>query len=612
MAPRYTGATGDVPDAERVRVDVAEGEIAPRLALSVLVRDALGAERHPESPSHGIRIARAEDGLRVALADPDGAPLDRDVVVRWPVAATGVGLSVDATRPRTSRLDGRRAFGLLTLVPPGAGGDLDAVPRDLVVLLDTSGSMSGRPLEQAKALVAELVRSLGEQDSLELVSFSSAPRRWKGKPVGATATAKKDALAWIGSLAAGGATEMRDGVLEALRPLREDAQRQVVLVTDGLIGSEEQVIATVLRDLPSASRLHAVAVGDSVNRSLTGPVARAGRGLEVVVGLEESPLAAASALVARTARPLVTGLSVDGSALAGGPPSPLTDLFAEAPVLVPVELSPAGGELLVRGTTASGPFERHLSVPPVAVGNGSPAAAALFARESVEALEMRLAAGGARAAIDSAVEGLGLDFQIATRLTSWVAVSEEPTVDPTAPFRRERMPQSLPHGLSVEGLGLRQPASAAIEFVRAASMATAPAESPEERACARSAKSPGPPRQPPASFDWTVPESAGAPAGVGWTFSASYAWRGGQLVVTVNVESGELEWRAPLKATVIDADGRTTSCKVDRRRTTRAGTVEAGRSFRIVLDWPGATATRVSTLALRVGRRELTIPLAEA
>src|SRR5439155_28181 len=77
---------------------------------------------------------------------------------------------------------------------------------------------------------------------------------------------------------------MQAGVVEALRPLRPTAQRQVVLLTDGLVGFESEIVATVARDLPAGSRLHAVAVGSAPNRALTGPAARAGRGVEVVTG----------------------------------------------------------------------------------------------------------------------------------------------------------------------------------------------------------------------------------------------------------------------------------------------------------------------------------------
>jgi len=94
-------------------------------------------------------------------------------------------------------------------------------------------------------------------------------------------------------------------------------------------------------------------------------------------------------------------------------------------------------------------------VPAVGEGEGNRAVSALYGREAVEDCEMRIAGGAVRGELDPVIERLGLELQIATRLTSWVAVTEEATVDATAPVRRERMPHELPHGMSIEGLGLR-------------------------------------------------------------------------------------------------------------------------------------------------------------
>ena len=146
-------------------------------------------------------------------------------------------------------------------MPPAPGEAARAFPRDLIVLLDTSGSMSGTPLAQARAVVTALVESLGDADRLELIAFADRPRRWRARPAAATAAARTEARRWLDGLEAGGATEMGQGIAEALRPLRPDAQRQVVLVTDGLIGFEGEIVAAVARDLPPGSRLHTSASG---------------------------------------------------------------------------------------------------------------------------------------------------------------------------------------------------------------------------------------------------------------------------------------------------------------------------------------------------------------
>ena len=153
---------------------------------------------------------------------------------------------------------------------------------------------------------------------------------------------------WVDALHSTGGTEMRAGIVEALRPLRADSQRQVVLVTDGYIGFEQEIVAAVTRDLPPGSRLHTIGVG-SVNRCLTAPAARAGRGVEVIIGLDEEPADAARPPRPHAA-PLLTDLVVEGSALIGHAPARFPTSW-RPPALVAIRLRAKGGSLLVRGRT---------------------------------------------------------------------------------------------------------------------------------------------------------------------------------------------------------------------------------------------------------------------
>src|SRR5208282_3652066 len=140
-----------------------------------------------------------------------------------------------------------------------------------------------------------------------------------------------------------------------------------------------------------SSRLHTVGVGSAVNRSLTGPAARAGHGVEVILGLGEDPERAAARIVARTQAPLLVDLALGGSALVDHAPAKLPDLFAGAPALLGVALRPEGGELKVRGRTPEGSWEQRIHVPASTEGQGNQAVVALFGREAVEDLETRLA-----------------------------------------------------------------------------------------------------------------------------------------------------------------------------------------------------------------------------
>jgi len=454
IGPRYVSTDDSPEDAKAVRIQVANpGTIGARIHLEIEVRDELAPGRQVESPSHAIE-KRGEDG-RIVLAAPEGARLDRDIVVRWAVAKPEIGASLAIARPPAKEPHAHVAYGLLTIVPPTPESDVRAIPRDLIVLLDTSGSMNGGPLAQAKRVVSLLVSSLGEEDRLEMIEFSWSPRRWQRDPAPATAATKERALAWIASRKAEGGTEMYTAIVEALEALRPNAQRQVVLVTDGYIGGEHRIVELLHERLPKGCRLHVVGVGAAVNRSLATSLSRAGRGAEILVGLDEDAERGAKRLLDRTARPVLTDVVIQGDAVIEVAPEHVPDVFAGAPVVAAVKLSAAGGEMIVRGNLAGGAvWERRLRVPATEHGQGDPSIVSLFGREHVADLEMRWTIGREAQVIDRDIERTGVVFQIATRMTSWVAVDEVRSVDPSKGAREVVQPQELPHGTSMGSFGL--------------------------------------------------------------------------------------------------------------------------------------------------------------
>jgi Ca-activated chloride channel family protein len=483
---------------------------------------------------------------------------------------------------------------MLTLVPPSVTSD--TVPRDLIVLLDTSGSMAGEPLDQARKVVLALIDTLTERDQLELVEFSDRARRWNRGPVSAGAEARASARTWLMKLRASGSTEMSDAVTEALAGLRSSAQRQVVLVTDGAIGFETEVIAGVRTRLPAGSRLHTVGVGSAVNRSLTAPAARAGRGVEIVIGPGEDVERVVERLLARTSLPIVVELELEGSALRETAPSRLPDLFAGAPVLIGTRLDPAGGELLVRGRLAGGGrFERRLHVAPLpAVSDSTTPLATLFARERVEDLELELAAGGSAREIDPHIERLGLEFGIATRLTSWVAIDEEISVDPTRPSRRVRQPHELPHATSMLGMGLRAvaPVMGAPLFAGAA----APPAAPSPSGMRSRGGEPFLAKAAPGMFDRVRSWFTGDGRGDDDEFELESEepseqvsgkvtlQRGRSLVINVTVTNDAFDWRPGTEAVVVWVSGKAVSARVIAGRTTAAGSVMIGQTVRLWLE----------------------------
>jgi Ca-activated chloride channel family protein len=564
VAPRYQGGPGRVADAPRVTVDVADGPLPVAVHLALTIRDPLGGAHEVHSPSHTLKIAAAVAGHEVRLLDEAGAALDRDLVVRWQGARSHVVTTLDAARPSEGRPHAGGAYGVLTLTPPLPEGRPPALPRDLIVLLDMSGSMAGEPFDQARRIVARVIDTLSDADQLELIGFASEAKRWKASPRRATGRAKESAVRWLEKLDAGGGTEMRAGIAEALRPLRVNAQRQIVLVTDGEIGFESEIVGMIARELPGSCRLHTVGVGPAVNRTLTSGAARAGRGAEIVVGLGENPMPAVARLLARLEAPLLTDLALTGSALFDHAPAALPDVHAGAPALIGLRLRPAGGELWITGRLGGRSWEELIQVPAMVVGEGNAAVIACYGREAVEDLEMRVAAGEG-IDLETRIETLGLDFQIATRLTSWVAVTEEATVDPLQPLRRERIPQALPAGLSAAGLGLR--GHRTVLRLEARMLGR------------RSLQTLGRPE----AFDrgMEVGDATGLPKGRHELRGRIVLRRDRELVVEITVDK-LLAWD-PSDARVVWGDDTECGAEIEATQSTRPGAVKGGTVIRLVL-----------------------------
>jgi len=454
---RYEGAPGRVPDAERLDVDRADAAGTPvRLALDLLLADGEPAGLAPESPSHALRVAPDGGCARLALAEP--APLDRDVVVRWNAGANRIGLRL-LRGGGLAGDDGR--YGLLTITPPT---QVDrAFARDLTILIDASGSMSGKPIERAKELAVRLLEGLGANDRFEMLAFANEPRTLVGGPVAATEKNVREATRRLARLEAGGGTEMASAVEEALSPLRADSQRQVVLLTDGYIGFESEVIGKVRRDLPVGARLHAVGIGQAPNRTLIRGAARAGRGIELILAEARGIDATAERLQKATVAPILTDVAILGRGVRAVAPERPRDVLAGQPLVVALELMPSGGAVEVTGRLAgqeelwSARIENWAETGAESAVESPLPIGALFGREAIEDQEMLLAAteSGTQDVLGR-IEALGLRHRITSRRTSLVAVAENPTVDPTDPRRRQRLTVELPADVSAEGVVVNQ------------------------------------------------------------------------------------------------------------------------------------------------------------
>lgn len=288
-----------------------------------LVADSGAMFRDPFSPTHELRIER--DGGRLVVR-PAG-DLTGDLTVFLPLASGLVGMTVATHRP-----NGEGGYFMLTVVP--APADAASVPRDVTVVLDISGSMSGSKMDQAKRALNQLLGSLRGQDRFRLAAFSSTVTSYERGWTQATSGEIADARRWVDGLNAGGGTNIQDALDEAFRLAGDPERLNVVLfLTDGLPSVGEQNperLAQLAERASSSARVFAFGVGYDVNTYLLDRLSAAGRGSTQYVQPNEDVEEALGRLVTKISHPVLTDLEIAEAPvrLTELYPQRLPDLFA--------------------------------------------------------------------------------------------------------------------------------------------------------------------------------------------------------------------------------------------------------------------------------------------
>jgi Ca-activated chloride channel family protein len=309
------------------------------------------------SPTHPVRVTRASGRMVVR---PEGS-LEGDFALFLPFAERPVGLTLAAHRP-----DGENGYFMLTLSPGEAGAS--RVARDVTVVVDVSGSMSGEKIEQARRALVQLLGSLGRQDRFRLIRFSSGVSSWRSGWTAATEAEVRAARGWVDELRAEGGTNISGALEEAFRAeSAEDRLPVIVFVTDGLPSAGErdpERIAELAARRAGRSRVFAFGVGYDVNTYLLDRLGVAGRGSTQYVEPGEDVEEALGVLAAKIRHPVLTDLEIAGSPVEFEEiyPRQLPDLFAGEELVVlgryRAANREAAGALAIRGLR-NGRTERY-------------------------------------------------------------------------------------------------------------------------------------------------------------------------------------------------------------------------------------------------------------
>jgi Ca-activated chloride channel family protein len=453
IGPRYTNAS--VKDAERVTPPVALPELRSAHDIEIAV-ELQPADAFAELAARSHVIVSGVDGKTgsrlVTLGEGERIP-NKDFVLAW--------------RPAKREPDARAVLGrdrdgdylMLFVQPPAEVTERQVRPRQIVFLVDKSGSMMGQPIELCKQVIVKSLATMGPEDTFQIVAFDSGVSLMSEQPLAPTSENQAAAKAWLDALGGYGGTEMLAGIRTALDlPADPKRLKMVVFLTDGFIGNETQIIEHVGKAVEDGTRVFGFGIGSSVNRYLIDGVARAGRGAAEVVTLRDPVPEAVGRMFRRLDRPVLTDLEVrfEGLELADREPEKLPDLFAGQPLVVLGKVREKGGpaRVALKGRLGLTPFERSF---PVTVDEAGGRAVGeligtLWARRRIETLSHRQPYSGPTDKEKEEIISLALRRKLITAYTSFVAVERTLKVDTQVPLTRLLVPNELPEGVDPAGI----------------------------------------------------------------------------------------------------------------------------------------------------------------
>jgi Ca-activated chloride channel family protein len=450
VGPRYIPAG---MDGSQITPPVAAKGTRAGHDISLSVNLDAGLPIHSlRSSTHDIDSQRQTDSrYAIKLRNENEIP-NKDFLLKYNVAGKGIEDTV------LTHHDSRGGFFTLILQPPQRAAAEDITARELVFVLDTSGSMSGFPIEKAKETMRLALADLNPRDTFNLITFSGATRILFPKPVPATAENMHLAQTVLSGAYGSGGTEMMKAIKAALEPSdSQDHVRVVCFMTDGYVGDDFNIVAEVKRH-PNA-RVFAFGIGSSVNHFLLDKMASEGRGEVEYVGLQDDGSAAARRFYQRVRNPLLTDVSIDWGNLPVSEvyPRRVPDLFSATPVVLSGRFNAdAQGTIRLKGRQAGKAFYREIPVSFSAGESKHDVLASLWARRKIDDLMSQdwtnsQAGQGHGGDLQNAITQLGLDYHLMSQFTSFVAVEDSVVTEGGNPHRVE-VPVEMPQGVSYEGM----------------------------------------------------------------------------------------------------------------------------------------------------------------
>ena len=434
-----------VPDRDRIGSEVLDPALhAPVNPTTINVHLQAGFPLgEVKSPFHAVKIDSPDAATRfITLADAP-VPADRDFELTWKPAAEQAP-SVGLFREHVGDADYVLAF----VTPPAVEqAEQKPLPREVIFVIDNSGSMGGTSITQAKASLIYGLGRLQAGDRFNVIRFDHTMDVLFPDSVPADGAHIGEATAFVTALQAQGGTEMVPAMRAALTDhagADSNTLRQVVFLTDGDIGNEEQLFETI-NAMRGRSRVFMVGIGSAPNTYLMTRAAELGRGAFTHIGSVDQVEERMRSLFAKLENPAVTNLVAKFSDTAADfTPAAIPDLYRGEPLVLAAKLDKLKGSVELRGRIGDRPWVVTLPLANAAEGKGL---SKLWARRKISDAEIaRTTRQASPEDADKTILALALQHQLVTRLTSLVAVDTTPSRPEGEPLKLTDLPLNLPAG----------------------------------------------------------------------------------------------------------------------------------------------------------------------
>ena len=440
--------TDRVPDASTITPPQLTASKNHRIALRVDINAGLPLEIIA-SRYHPVTYTEKGGHYIVELSDKQ-TQLDHDFELVWK--------PVPSAEPRalafTETVDGQ-PYHLLMVMPP----DQDKapplhMPRETIFIVDTSGSMHGVSMSQAKRALHLALQALKPGDLFNVIEFDSYTRALYPYSRPADSTNVATALNFVQGLQADGGTEMRPALKLALNsPEHETHLRQVVFITDGSVGYEDEMFSMIEQQLGRA-RLFTVGIGSAPNSLFMRKAAEAGRGSFTFISAQHEVSEKMDALFRKLESPQVTDIEVawPSSVVVETYPTIVPDLYLGEPVIVKAQASGpfnTSDTVLISGNSLTGGWTTELPLTAAAESEGI---AALWARARIGELVDKERRGGDAGQLRAGILHTALTHHLVSKYTSLIAVDKTPVRPVGEGLSSEQVPNLVPYGQSVNAI----------------------------------------------------------------------------------------------------------------------------------------------------------------